>query len=604
MRLRLRTRVLVALLLLAILSIVWWTRPSPSPSAPSAPEVGDSPPALGKPGERVRFVDRDVSRTATSEPLTGRVVDALDGEPVAEAVIESVAVDGSVMASVKPARDGRFTLDRARLGSHLTVVAVGYAQERVAQPRFPITVRLRPLTKVHGHVLAPNLRPAPQVAVECRPAMSVRSHDQVLTDSSGNFELNSCGAGKAEIRASHPSFGVIVHSLGEVLPGEEKKVEIVLKAPAQISGSVRRSDGSPAVPCTVSASPVTEDFTLLGLANCSEDGAFDLGLVSGLPVRIVAYDSAGRSAMVEHHDASHPVSLTLPDWQEIAGRVESGGSPVRGARVQIQREPGGKMIESAWFRDGTHIARGLGMFLRALVTDGDGRFSFDGLEDGLYRIDVRATGFAPVSKVVMAGTTDALIELAQQPSAVRGRLIDRDGAISLHRAVVRLCDLSPDREPTVTVVGTTSGAFEIGPVAAGDYEVGAAVAGASPAERVRFSLPSGQTAEVDLIVSNAVEVHGTVRSIDGFPVVGARIGVPQPACFLGDDIWTQPTFDGSYVLTGQDGHFSLRGPSEGKLFVFRPEFQSQLLDYEDAANIEVTLTPGVAEDFIETDAHR
>jgi hypothetical protein len=110
----------------------------------------------------------------------------------------------------------------------------------------------------------------------------------------------------------------------------------------------------------------------------------------------------------------------------IAGRVTADGSnaPIGGARIVLlpARPPSGPIAQGGMWRP-----------LQTQTGD-DGRFVFDKVEPGTYRLDVQKTGFAPLAEpgraptaAVSAGrTTDVALTL-QKGGVIAGKLLDAQG---------------------------------------------------------------------------------------------------------------------------------------------------------------------------------
>jgi len=171
----------------------------------------------------------------------------------------------------------------------------------------------------------------------------------------------------------------------------------------------------------------------------------------------------------------------------IAGRVTVDGanSPVAGARIMLfpAVRPGGQM-------------RMMGMPPQAL-TDQDGRFVFDKLAPGSYRMDVQKTGFAPLVEPgrapmtqVNAGQTTAIVLRLQKGAVIAGKLLDASGEPLTDARVMVMHPMNgnPPAAATVRLVPAPGagqqtndlGEFRIAGLAAGEYYVAAMPRGGSP----------------------------------------------------------------------------------------------------------------------------
>jgi protocatechuate 3,4-dioxygenase beta subunit len=160
----------------------------------------------------------------------------------------------------------------------------------------------------------------------------------------------------------------------------------------------------------------------------------------------------------------------------IAGRVtvEGANTPIAGARVIVipTTRPAGPM----------------GMPPQTL-TDWDGRFAFDKMAPGSYRIDVQKTGFAPLIEPGRAPTTEVAagqtVELnlqLQKGGVITGKLLDASGeplpdarVMAMHRVIApsgmpqRLLP-APSQGPQQT---NDVGEFRVTGLAPGEYVVAA-----------------------------------------------------------------------------------------------------------------------------------
>ncbi len=165
---------------------------------------------------------------------------------------------------------------------------------------------------------------------------------------------------------------------------------------------------------------------------------------------IQMFDAPPTSLVVAHR-RYRPTTITPPvgptgdaDWPPfvevrlgevaltIAGRVRDGsGAAVAGARVWITdvtylgRAPNGEL------RVAESVARGDQEFWHSVVSDGDGRFSLDGLSDRVYRLRALAPGTVQMTPAteVAAGTSDAELRFTADEDAVplKGRVVDLAG---------------------------------------------------------------------------------------------------------------------------------------------------------------------------------
>lgn len=268
----------------------------------------------------------------------------------------------------------------------------------------------------------------------------------------------------------------------------------------------------------------------------------------------------------------------------IAGRVtvEGATTPVAGARIVLlpTARPTGPM----------------GMPPQTL-TDQDGRFVFDKLAPGSYRIDVQKTGFAPLMRSgrastaeVSAGQTTELALHLQKGAVIAGKVLDASGEpltdariMAMHRINGSPREAGAARLISAPGAGNQTndlGEFRLVGLAPGEYFVAAMPQGGlsfggpgvtptangtantttyypgttDQAAAHTIKVAAGET--VDNIVFSiqsvpSFRVSGRVVGEDGAPVAGARVtlmGDPRTSAFMGPI---------GNARTGDDGRFTI-----------------------------------------------
>jgi len=237
------------------------------------------------------------------------------------------------------------------------------------------------------------------------------------------------------------------------------------------------------------------------------------------------------------------------------------------------------------------------------VTDGDGRFAFDRLASGEYRLDVQKTGYVslagfpgstppPTIHVAAGQATDTVSVQLQKGGVVAGRVLDASGEPLTDARVVALRRVTmggagPRYLPVSGPNGQTNdlGEFRISGVAPGDYLVAAATSrqfspfggpGVDPAAvssarttlattyypgtsnqaaAQTIAVSAGQT--VDNVVftmqsAPAFRVSGIVVDDSGNAVAGAMVMLMSDprngAAFMGPSGNTRTADDGRFVI--------------------------------------------------------
>ena len=159
----------------------------------------------------------------------------------------------------------------------------------------------------------------------------------------------------------------------------------------------------------------------------------------------------------------------------LAGRVtmEGANTPIAGAQVVLI--PYGRAT--------------IGMPPPQVLTDQDGRFVFENVAPGVYRLNARKTGFAPLlepgratTATVTAGQTLSLDLRLQRGSAIAGKILDSSGEPMTGLRVMAMRRITGPAGPPQRLMPAPSegpqqtndiGEFRITGLAPGDYVVAA-----------------------------------------------------------------------------------------------------------------------------------
>jgi hypothetical protein len=219
-------------------------------------------------------------------------------------------------------------------------------------------------------------------------------------------------------------------------------------------------------------------------------------------------------------------------------------------------------------------------------TGADGRFLFDNLAPGAYRLAAQAPGFAfprPVVDVNVPERGCAQISFFGEPlrGAIRGRLFQHDGqplaGIEVEAAAVN----APHRGTDGRAKTRPDGTFEITDLAEGDYFVGVNLFNAPNARRGRFSTsdprpyprtyypgaeekrkavpvhlaPGGSSAPVEWRMPEPLEertIQGTVVWPEDSGITGGSVSL-QAAGFIPSSASAKFGADGRFELTALEG---------------------------------------------------
>ena len=224
-------------------------------------------------------------------------------------------------------------------------------------------------------------------------AGEVESHLLGFTDDAGGLEhpldvLNNRGwatwnAGGASLVVSHADHAVTTHDLplAERDGPERLDLTLVLAATAGLSGRVLDSDGSPLA--GVELRLFTEDETFRGYTLSAHDGVFAFPALSGQRGFVTASTQANRAVSATLPlDPGDLGDLRMQRLASLRGRIlDRDGKPARGVWVQVRARG---EVATPRAADGSPRP---GHAWAQAATDSAGRFAFDGLRLGTYRVE-------------------------------------------------------------------------------------------------------------------------------------------------------------------------------------------------------------------------
>lgn len=302
------------------------------------------------------------------------------------------------------------------------------------------------------------------------------------TDARGEARFEGLPLGGVRVQAR--AHGVVGGERSVVIrAGESAAVDLVLETAGQVWGVVRMADGAPAAQATV----WTADASWSGrqLVQTAADGSYWLaglgpGSVQVLATRAGAGEAAGMVDVAA--GASLRLDLELRAGPAVGGilRAEDGAA-LAGWRVSVAPPH----APSAWHVTG--------------FSDGEGRFHLADCPDGALVLEVREPNQRiPRAAMVVPGVTAGDLELevtvplaAFARSFVEGQVVDAHGA-ALVGAEVFMSDVATRLGPAPATTDA-AGAFRLGPVHAGAYEVFATLEGFAEGARTRVMLDVGET---------------------------------------------------------------------------------------------------------------
>jgi protocatechuate 3,4-dioxygenase beta subunit len=238
----------------------------------------------------------------------------------------------------------------------------------------------------------------------------------------------------------------------------------------------------------------------------------------------------------------------------LAGRVtvEGGNTPIAGARVTLfpMGRPNGPM----------------GMPPQA-ITDQEGRFAFDRLAPGEYRLDVQKTGFAPFSypnvrpspvQVVAGQTVDGVHVQLKRGGVISGKVLDpsgepfTDARVMAMRRINQSSDGAPPRFIPAPMQGSQQtndlGEFRLSGLAPGEYYV-AAMRGTNALGVTRSAAPPASNGSARTVPATTF-YPGTT---DPAGAQSVAVAAGQEVGSLAFTMQSAPAFRVSGVVVGDDG---------------------------------------------------
>lgn len=498
------------------------------------------------------------------QPIAGATVTLLEGGEPTE------TTDGDGHATFRGVGDGY---------TSVTAVAPGYGPangsvmigktQRLAE----VAVWLSPGAAVSGVVVDERGAPikdakvtASDVSLGWDPARG-RGQAPITTDGKGAFTIPALAAGSYRVNAAdetHAPAASEPFTVDGVNP--TTGIKVVMPAGAHLAGVVVDSAGQPAAYATVklSGSEAAAD-TVYRQAAADERGQFSIDALPRREVKVRAESETAASAVASVDLAAVPekkdLRLLLDQEGAISGVVVDGaGEPVAEASVSAvvdfladDRKRGDFTLASS----------------TATTTDGGGRFTLRGLEDGSYRLAASREGhgeraaFGADSVSAKTGATDVRLVLPA-PGGVRG-------TITMNGKAPPLAVVSAGWEHRVT---TRDGSFELGGMNPGKYDL--RITGPDFAEVARgdVAVADGKVTDVGAIaVTAGRKATGRVVDSKGAPVAGAKVLVGK--MIFGDGKSNGGSdFEGDgqqglrSATTTADGEFAVRGISrEGGIAV-------------------------------------
>lgn len=299
-------------------------------------------------------------------PVRGVVVRAVDGQPVAGAMVAIAETRSTTQTD----GDGRFAFTGIPRGHiRVGVAAAGFRKQVVPADPEPASEPLRIALTGDAVLTGTVMRSDTQQPASGAEVRLQGTPFRTQTDPQGRFRLEDVCSGPAQIAAALP--GLSASRAQDLPPEQESTVELLLKGGATITGRVIGAlDQRP-----VAGASVAVEQTQLA-ATCDAEGRFTLADVpaSSSALRVSAGGYAPKSLAQELAAGTRDLGdIPLVPLAAVSGQVVRllDGRPVADAEVSAV--------------DGQASAR----------TNAEGAFALSGLPAGPVRLRVAAAGFRP-----------------------------------------------------------------------------------------------------------------------------------------------------------------------------------------------------------------
>jgi protocatechuate 3,4-dioxygenase beta subunit len=522
-----------------------------------------------EPGARRAFA----LQLAEGWTLSGRVVDARRGAPIADAAVHVAAGPlGAHSRQVQSDSEGRFTL-RGIVGDDQSVYveAEGYvpAGPLSASPaRSELDVTLEPAATISGAVVDDRGRPiegaivrayGADAAVGAAPPPNVGSLgvtegpvppisglgarqlafvEQVSSGARGGFTISHLQSGAYTLVATHEAYAPGESRSLEVGAGEVlTDVEIILRPGAELRGRVLDARRNPLAGIPVELRVSGERMPRM--AATGEDGSFSFRGVRGdVEVTALPYDLQPTTRTLSIRDERRiDIELVLSNaLTTLRGRVvDERGAGVEGALITV-RSPGSRTAPE-----------------RNAKSAEDGTFSVPALPEPPYDVEVEHPSYGAARLTQVEATEDVRVVLTAGVTLL-GRVVDDWSGRPLRGVRVALEGAATSSENT-----TDDGSFRFPQTPIGLYQITFAHPDfEKQSQRIEVEPPLYVDRPLELETIRLVPggtIEGEVRDAYGEPVPGAEVA------------WGDPPDWGDVALTNAQGRFRLRGIPAGSVWL-------------------------------------
>ncbi len=521
-------------------------------------------------------------RLPALESLTGRIVSAVDGKPLASALVWSR--DPGLFR--RTGADGVYRIDIPSSGEEtfLQAAAAGHFPD-ASRPTGPEGRRqgpvmsLEPALAASGVVVDEGGRPVGGVEIRAiaqpgdrlRGITSLRSGGTFRTTPAGRFRLSPLAAEVPhEIRLTRKGFAPATVELAPLPPPSARRpapeLRYVLRQGRTGFGHVVDPSDQPIAGARVSLrrESTGSDMRMrmrrfLAPADTPFEG------VTGTDGRFEIRDLPAGNWSLEASGAGWAAltvpGLTLPEGAgatDLGTLVLTPGVAVEGVVV----DPRGQPLEGVEVKAASSADPMSRFLLRdetkpGTLTGPDGFFRIEDRRPG-DTVDLAASraGYGPASAPGVRAPTDEPVRLVMQPtSAVEGKAVDGDGkAVAGAQIVVLPSEMGGPGFSIQQALSDETGAFRVEDVTPGTVDLRATAARYQSAHLANLEVRAGQDLKgVEVVLAAGASVEGRVLSPAGRPVGGAtvrRVEKEGGRRFFAMPVAAQSDGDGRYRLEG------------------------------------------------------
>lgn len=470
--------------------------------------------------------------------LSGSVFDSTNMTPITGASV-SILQGSLPITSLLTDSKGAWTVPNLQPGSYTVVVAANTYQTSLigalvqANSSTAVTTMLvlQP-GGVSGQVTS-DLAPLAGATVDVLQDATVIATS--LTDSSGNYSINSLAPGSYTIRAGKSIFNTIVQGL-VITAGTTTTADFSLKSnPGSITGTV--TDASTSQPVRGATLLVTDGGALVASALTDANGQYQIDQLNPgsytITTSSITYQTGSQGVSVSSSQ------ITIVDFAlqnqpgMIAGQIvdQSTGLSLAGATITVS--------------NGSNV-------LGTMLSDSNGNYVMNGLMPGSYTVRAALNTYQTTLQsaiVTAAATTTVNFSLIPDPGSVSGQVTNTSGEL-VTGASVAIYALQGNGTIATTLTDS-SGMYLINNLPAGNYSLSLMAAGYQSAIG-SVTVTKGQTILLNFVLEpQPGNLTGTVSDVNG-PLVGASVQLSVNTTLL------------SSVLTDSTGGYSISNLAPGQ----------------------------------------